>query len=141
MPDIRINITPILASNAQVDVSAFKRDATSMLRRVAAEGHRKIAKYPPQRLKKTNYRRTGTLKRSWSHRVGQEGQDVAAEVGSSSNIAPYNRYVQGPREGPRGRRQVKAFRQAGWQGVDELEKMQEDMVQDGLQEIIDRLVR
>ena len=66
---------------------------------------------------------------------------VVGEVGSNSNIAPYNRFVQGPKEGAKGRRQVAMFRRAGWTGVDELEDLLEDKVQDGLQQIIDRLVR
>lgn len=49
--------------------------------------------YPPQRTGST-YKRTNTLRRSWSRRIRQEGSELVGEVGSNSNIAPYNRYVQ-----------------------------------------------
>ena len=49
--------------------------------------------YPPQRTGST-YRRTNTLRRSWSRRIRQEGSGIVGEVGSSGNTAPYNRYVQ-----------------------------------------------
>ena len=49
--------------------------------------------YPPQRTGST-YRRTNTLRRSWSRRIRQEGSELVGEVGSNANIAPYNRYVQ-----------------------------------------------
>lgn len=40
------------------------------------------------------YRRTNTLKRSWSRRVNVDRDGVIGIVGSNSHIAPYNRYVQ-----------------------------------------------
>ena len=49
--------------------------------------------YPPQRTGST-YKRTNTLRRSWSRRIRQEGSGIVGEVGSSGNTAPYNRYVQ-----------------------------------------------
>ena len=49
--------------------------------------------YPPQRAGST-YKRTNTLRRSWSRRIRQEGSELVGEVGSSGNTAPYNRYVQ-----------------------------------------------
>jgi hypothetical protein len=49
--------------------------------------------YPPQRTGST-YRRTGTLGRSWSRTVETQGNTVIGEVGSNSNMAPYNRQVQ-----------------------------------------------
>ncbi len=137
----RIRIINISPKGAKVNTAAIHRDVTHLVRQVVTEGRRTMAKYPPQRLRRTGYRRTGTLKRSWSAKVEAGSDKVAGEVGSNSNIAPYNRRVQGPQEGARGRRQEAMFRRAGWTGVDELEDLLEDKVQDGLQQIIDRLVR
>ncbi len=137
----RIRIINISAKGAKVNTASIHRDITHMMRQTVTEGRRTIAKYPAQQLRKSRYRRTGTLKRSWSAKVEAGADRVAGEVGSNSNIAPYNRHVQGPKEGARGRRQLAMFRRAGWMGVDELEDLLEDKVQDGLQRIIDRLVR
>ncbi len=136
----KFKFTVIKPQGARVDAAGFAQDVTRMLRRAVTEGQRHIAKYPPQRLRKTNYRRTGTLKRSWSKRVTAAGTKVEGVVGSNSNIAPYNVVVQGSRRGT-GRRQGRMFRRAGWRGVDELATMMEDKVEKGLQEIVDRLAR
>jgi hypothetical protein len=42
----------------------------------------------------TRYTRTGTLRRSWLRETRIEGNSVVAEVKSSGNVAPYNRWVQ-----------------------------------------------
>jgi hypothetical protein len=47
--------------------------------------------YPPQHSGAT-YRRTNTLKRSWTREIKPE--QLTARVGSNANVAPYNRYVQ-----------------------------------------------
>ena len=49
--------------------------------------------YPPQRAG-SKYKRTNTLRRSWSRRIYRDGSGIVGEVGSSGNTAPYNRYVQ-----------------------------------------------
>lgn len=54
---------------------------------------RELQTYPPQRTGST-YRRTNTLRRSWSRRIYRDGSGIVGEVGSSGNTAPYNRYVQ-----------------------------------------------
>ena len=142
MAGIRIRITPIQAPGARVDVGAFQQDVVKMMRSATAEGQRHIAVYPPQRLRKSNYRRTGTLKRSWSKKVSAAGNKVVGIVGSSSAIAPYNRFVQGPRKAKGGgKSQLPLFRRAGWKGVDELQDFLQDEVQRGLQRIVDRVAR
>lgn len=142
MAGTRIRITPIVPVGARVDVGAFNQDVVKMMRRATAEGQRKIAIYPPQRLRKSGYRRTGTLKRSWSKKVSAGGNKVQGIVGSNSNIAPYNRFVQGPRKAKGSdQSQLPIFRRAGWSGVDELEDILQDEVQRGLQQIVDRLAR
>ncbi|KKL81873.1 hypothetical protein LCGC14_1990400 [marine sediment metagenome] len=136
----KFKFTVIKAPGARVDTAGFVQDLTRMMRRAVTEGQRHIAKYPPQRLRKSGYRRTGTLKRSWSKRVTASGSKLEGIVGSNSNIAPYNVVVQGTRKGT-GRRQGRIFRRAGWRGVDELSSMMEDRVEKGLQAIVDRLAR
>ena len=113
----KFKFTVIKPTGATVDTGAFVQDVTRMMRRAVTEGQRHIARYPPQRLRKTGYRRTGTLKRSWSKRVTSSGTRLEGVVGSNSNIAPYNVVVQGTRKGT-GRRQCLIFRRAGWRGVD-----------------------
>lgn len=54
---------------------------------------RELKTYPPQRSGST-YKRTNTLKRSWSRSIEGEGLQMRAIVGSNSNMAPYNRAVQ-----------------------------------------------
>ena len=45
-------------------------------------------------------RRWGTLGRSWQHRVRATTNEIRGEVASQGQIAPYNIYVQGPRQKP-----------------------------------------
>ncbi|MFA5715310.1 MAG: hypothetical protein WC998_06200 [Candidatus Paceibacterota bacterium] len=80
-----------------------------------SEGQRFIAKYPPQTLTYTHYRRTGTLKKSWSSEIHMGGDRIEGIVGSNSNIAPYNKDVQG-RSGDRN----PMFYKHGWNGIPEL---------------------
>ena len=53
----------------------------------------KIRRYPPQR-PGSSYRRTNTLKRSWSRRIEGRGLEIRGIVASNGNMAPYNRTVQ-----------------------------------------------
>lgn len=54
---------------------------------------RQMKMYPPQRRGST-YKRTNTLKDSWSSRIDGRGAALTGIVGSNSNTAPYNRLVQ-----------------------------------------------
>lgn len=72
----------------------------------ATESHDELATYPPQKAE-TRYRRTGTLGRSWSHRVLLKSDKIETVVGSQGQIAPYNVYVQGAQ-------QRKGMRGIGW---------------------------
>jgi len=63
------------------------------------EAHDQLATYPPQRAG-VDYRRTGTLGRSWQHRVRAKPDRIEGEASSQGQIAPYNIYVQGPRQKP-----------------------------------------
>lgn len=76
-------------------------------------GQKTMQSYPPQTLMLTGYVRTGTLRRSWSSEVKPGGNRIVGIVGSNSNIAPYNRLVQG-------QQQMTAFDIANWPNVNEL---------------------
>ncbi len=133
MVDIRvIAISP--GPNARIDTRRLQIQVQDLMRDTVANGNRFIARYPAQKLRKTKYRRTNTLKRSWSFRVRQGGRDITGEVGSNSNIAPYNKYVQG-------RRPVRIFRQAGWKNVQDLEERMVREFNDGLDAIIQEHTR
>ncbi len=125
----KIRIIPIRAVGAQVDVASLKREIVSVLRGVVADGQRFVASYPSQTLKATGYRRTGTLRRSWSSKVDVTFTSITGTVGSNSNIAPYNVFVQGAPQKP-------IFRTAGWKGVDDLG----DFLQDRTAAAVDRIV-
>lgn len=71
-------------------LTAAHNDATALLLR-------ELSTYPPLRSGST-YKRTGTLRRSWSRRIEGSGLEQRAIVGSNSNIAPYNRAVQDEEE-------------------------------------------
>lgn len=54
---------------------------------------RRMRTYPPQRVGSA-YKRTNTLKGSWSRTVTGTGADIEGRVSSNGNAAPYNRLVQ-----------------------------------------------
>lgn len=88
------------------------------------EGKRFMAEYPPQKptlrgrySRRGGYRRTGTLKRSWSAATRVTGTRIEGEIGSSGNIAPYNVFVQGPDN-----LRTRYFRNSDWQSVEDLTK-------------------
>ena len=78
----------LLRAPSRIDraLRAAMEDSTTLLLREQQT-------YPTQRTG-TAYKRTGTLRRSWSRRVSREGTAIVGTVGSSGNTAPYNRYVQ-----------------------------------------------
>lgn len=83
-----------------------------------SDGVRLVSTYPPQTLTATGYRRTGTLKRSWSPDVSVSGIRITGIVGSNGNIAPYNLEVQGPV-------QNRVFKSAGWPNEADLKQQME----------------
>lgn len=135
MAKTQIRIIPITI-RGRLDRRKLTRDLKSALISTTANGQRFIARYPAQRLTKSNYRRTGTLKRSWSSKVTVNSRRMVGIVGSNSNVAPYNRFVQGtPSE------VVKIFPQAGWKGVDDLAKMLENEFNKRVDPIIKEFAR
>ena len=109
------------------------KDIAGAVRDASANGTRFIQKYPAQRLLKTGYRRTGTLKRSWSFKVVNGATQITGTVGSNSNMAPYNRPVQGSP-------QVRLFKGAGWRNIDVLQRKMENEFNKDLETILKRAV-
>jgi hypothetical protein len=118
-----IKLEPIVPKNLIADKNKIIAALYLAVQDTVSEGQRFIAKYPPQTLTTTGYRRTGTLKKSWSSEVHMGGNKIEGIVGSNSNIAPYNRDVQGS-TGDRN----PMFNNAGWPGIPELkEKMNSEL--------------
>lgn len=108
-----IHVQPIGGDKPLFDVekmlSQLERDFTDL----TSEGVRKMATYPVQRAG-SRYRRTGTLGRSWSATpTTRSGDKIEAVIGSNSNIAPYNRDVEGDDQLP-------LFQALGWQNTNDL---------------------
>lgn len=115
---VNFKIRPIIPKRPIIDILILNRQLQKDMRNTVADGQRFIARYPPQRLTRSGYRRTGTLKRSWSGKTTVSRSRIVGTVGSNANIAPYNKYVQGPP-----RTQVRRFKRAGWQGQRSLAKL------------------
>ncbi len=118
-------------NTSPVDVAGLARDLKSAMVSTTAEGQRFIAKYPAQTLRKSGYRRTGTLKRSWSSKVTSTKTKITGVVGSNDNIAPYNKFVQGSP-------QSKLFRTTAWRNIDDLRKNMENDFVKRVEEINER---
>lgn len=78
----------------------------SLMGNFVTEAHDELASYPPRKVG-GRYKRTGMLGRSWQHRVEAKRGAIVGTVASAGQIAPYNVYVQGPR-------QVKWAKGYGW---------------------------
>ena len=65
----------------------------------AVEGVRFMSEYPRQS-SGSSYRRTGTLRRSWHFTVEMNSGNIEGNIMSNSNIAPYNKDVQGEEQSP-----------------------------------------
>lgn len=126
-----IRIVPIKATQPIMDTPKLLAALTRALVDTQAEGVRLMATYPPQRAG-SRYRRTGTLKRSWSMPpVKREGTSMAAEIFSNGGIAPYNDEVEG-------HVQSQFFAQRGWVNVRELVKLVNKQLPVRVQRAIDK---
>lgn len=133
----KLRIIPITSEGrGRLDVMKLTRDLKAAMTSTTANGQRFIARYPSQRLTKSGYRRTGTLKRSWSSSVRVSSRQIIGIVGSNSNIAPYNKFVQGTAKDV-----VKIFPQAGWRGVDDLSKVLENELDKRVDGLMEAFVR
>lgn len=107
---------------AQKDAEALIGQLTRDMTNTVSEGQRFIAEYPAQLPTKYGYRRTGTLKRSWSSQVRRQSNRIEGIIGSNSRMAPYNRWVQGEE-------QTREMARRGWKTVKELRvQMAKDIV-------------
>ena len=95
-----------------------------------AEGVRFMSEYPPSPAGST-YRRTGTLRRSWSFEVKSGGGRIEGSVGSNSNVAPYNMTVQGDEQGS-------VFINIGWRDTKTLGKIMEKDFPGRCQSLVDK---
>ncbi len=137
MLNTRIKIIPIPApgrARPRLDTQRIGRDLQQAMLDTVVEGQRFIAWYPAQVLTASGYRRTGTLKRSWSKRVSGGLTKIEGIVGSNSNIAPYNREVQGA-----GSAQAFMFRSVGWRGVDDLARVLQTELDKRVDRVIERI--
>lgn len=117
MPGMQIQIVPIYAKRKLPNSALLQATIVRELQGQLSDDQRRMAEYPPQVLTKTGYRRTNTLKRSWNTRISL-GRNIVGALGSNRNVAPYNVFVQGPRRGTKGSRQVRMFANAGWKSID-----------------------
>lgn len=120
-----IQLIPIIPVNKVISPVKVMAALGMAMRNVVSEGQRKIAEYPPKKGAST-YRRTGTLKRSWSSQVKSGGGRIEGVVGSNSNVAPYNVIVQGVKG-----KQSWFFAKRGWMSASKLGKsMESDLVKE-----------
>lgn len=113
------------------DARNLKSQVEHLAQQIGAEGQRYMAEYPAQRLTQSGYRRTGTLKRSWSYSVTSQASDLVIEISSNGGMAPYGPYVQGP-EGT----QRVLFRGAGWRNIDDVIEKLHPALLEGIARII-----
>lgn len=112
---MRITLIPIKPPKGGLLNRAKLMDGlTRAVRDMQAEGVRFMAEYPAA---VGRYKRTGTLKRSWSAKpVRRTSTRIEGEIGSNGNIAPYNGQVQGDA-------QEAFFRGRGWRSTKDLEAL------------------
>lgn len=125
-------IIPIRARGPLMNAHQLRDALRRVMIDTVAEGKRFMAEYPPA-APGQRYKRTGTLKRSWSGRtVNSTNNKSEGIVGSNSGVAPYNSKVQGPEaeQGP--------YFRGLWQNVDDLVAKTKDELPRRVQAEIDR---
>jgi len=128
----QVKVIPITPTESLVNTPKLFVLLTAAVRDQVAEGVRLMSIYPPQ-LGRSKYRRTGTLRRSWSFGVTTGGGRIEGLVRSASNIAPYNREVQGEE-------QLLFFGRRGWANIKELDKQINRDFPKRMQDMINRAV-
>lgn len=128
---MNVTVTVIRSPGSLLNKAMLLTGVRRAVRDLVSEGQRFMAEYPPE-APGQRYRRTGTLKRSWSSEVRESGDKTEGIVGSNANIAPYNTKVQGG-----GGEQGPYFR-GMWRNVDDLVKKAEGELPKRLQAEIDR---
>lgn len=113
MPEFRFEPIRPRSRKWPLDVGKLVNGLVRAMSDSVKSGQAKMQTYPPQLPTLYPYRRTGTLRRSWSSDVTSGSNRIVGVVGSNSAIAPYNRQVQGTD-------QVPYFDSAGWPSVADL---------------------
>jgi hypothetical protein len=121
----------IKPSKALVDTRKLQSDLVKAMEDTVQDGVTFMREYPPQTLTQTGYVRTGTLMRSWSKSVKVGTDRIEGTIGSSGNMAPYNKYVEGPEA-----TQSHMMAGAGWQSI---EKLIARIVEPKLKERLDKI--
>jgi len=111
-----MRLDPILPKGKLLDFRKMSSGLVKAMSDTVKAGQRQMQSYPPQPATLgPRYRRTGTLRRSWSSDVESGMNRIVGVVGSNANIAPYNRRVQGKEQTP-------VFAAYGWPDVFDLKK-------------------
>lgn len=110
---LQMRLIPISPPGGIVDSRRLFTALHSGIRDESAEGVRFMSVYPAKTSRR--YRRTGTLRRSWSFDVKSGQRRIEGRVGSNAGIAPYNEDVQGVN-------QDALFAAIGWRNVNDLER-------------------
>lgn len=111
---LQMRLIPLLPPGGILNAAQVFTALHNGVRDQSAESVRFMSTYPPKP-GKSRYRRTGTLRRSWSFTVKSGNRRVEGSVNSNSGIAPYNEDVQGENQRP-------LFETLGWRNVKDLEK-------------------
>lgn len=130
MRNPEIKLIPIVPDKLFGDAPKVMAVLQSAIRDQVAEGVRYMSEYPPEPSRST-YRRTGTLRRSWSFSISSGNHRIEGKVLSNSGIAPYNKDVQGVE-------QDYVFTRIGWRNVPELVEKIDDEFPDKVQRLIDK---
>ncbi len=112
-----IKLIPIIPKGRLPGRSAIIAKLKNAVRDTVAEGQRRLAEYPTKPAG-SRYKRTNTLKRSWSNSVNMSGSKLEGRVRSNGGMAPYNVDVQGLLQEP-------LFQALGWRSVQTEAKVME----------------
>ncbi len=104
--------TPILPKRSPVNPGDVNRRLRLRMTTLVNDLWRTAANYEPAGV--PSYTRTGTLKKSWSREVRQDGGGLLGIVQSSGNAAPYNKYIRGTKT------QVKWAKARGWRTIKDI---------------------
>ncbi len=105
-----MKLDPIVPKQPPWQIRQLTKALTAEMDTFVLDGWRWASEYQPPASEL--YRRTNTLKRSWSRKVYWKGGVLYGEVRSSGKIAPYNRYV-------RGEEQARRMKARGWKKTSE----------------------
>jgi len=105
---------PVTPPKGLGDIPKLFAILNNAVRDQVAEGVRFMSTYPAKP-GGSSYRRTGTLRRSWSFAMKTGGGRIEGTIKSNQNVAPYNEDVQGED-------QQALFKRIGWKNIKDLDK-------------------